>query len=401
VKTGPASVSPGGSITYTLTVTNNGPSTATAPVVSDMLPSDLGSPSTSSEQCAITLGVLACTSADLVSGATFVATVTGTAPAAGSLSNTATVSSETADPIPANNTSTWVTTVDGQADLQVVKTGPASVNAAGSISYTLTVTNNGPSTAAAPVVSDTLPLNLGSPSTSTPGCAITVGVLTCTSGDLADGATFVVTVSGTAPASGEVTNTAAVSSETADPIPANNTSTLVTAVTPQADLEIVKRGPATVDANRSITYTLTVTNHGPSTAVAPVVTDMLPGNLSAASTSTVGCAIGAGVLTCHLAELLDGGTFVATVTGMAPPSGTVMNTAAVTSATADPDLSNNSSAARSRVEPVVGRTGSSPPRRPAAPLPATGSDVIVLLNAAALLLAAGAVLLGLSRRRRA
>ena len=49
----------------------------------------------------------------------------------------------------------------------------------------LTVTNNGPSTAVAPTVSDTIPANLGSPSTSTAGCGITAGTLTCTLADMA------------------------------------------------------------------------------------------------------------------------------------------------------------------------------------------------------------------------
>src|SRR5207245_2475102 len=119
------------------------------------------SPSTPTAGCSIAAGVLTCTLADVANGGTFTATVTGTAPASGTLTNTATVSSPTADPVPANNTSTLITTVTPQADLQIVKTAPASVNAGGSLTYTLTVTNNGPSTATTPTISDTLPAGLG------------------------------------------------------------------------------------------------------------------------------------------------------------------------------------------------------------------------------------------------
>ncbi|MEY9998085.1 putative repeat protein (TIGR01451 family) [Streptomyces sp. V4I8] len=42
-------------------------------------------------------------------------------------------------------------------DLQVVKTGPASVMAGASFSYTITVTNNGPAASKGWTITDTLP----------------------------------------------------------------------------------------------------------------------------------------------------------------------------------------------------------------------------------------------------
>ena len=56
-------------------------------------------------------------------------------------------------------------------------TGPATYTPGTSAAYTLTVTNNGPSTAVAPMVSDTLPVGLGSRGPSTGGCAFTLGGL--------------------------------------------------------------------------------------------------------------------------------------------------------------------------------------------------------------------------------
>ena len=60
-------------------------------------------------------------------------TVVVTAPGAGrDLTNTVTVSvPSTADPNPANNTSSVITTVTASADLSIVKTGPATVVAGG------------------------------------------------------------------------------------------------------------------------------------------------------------------------------------------------------------------------------------------------------------------------------
>jgi uncharacterized repeat protein (TIGR01451 family) len=81
-----------------------------------------------------------------------------TAPAqATTLTNTASVSSTTADPDPTDNSDTATTTVTALADLSVVKTGPANVVAGGTVTYTLDVSNAGPSNAAALTVIDTLP----------------------------------------------------------------------------------------------------------------------------------------------------------------------------------------------------------------------------------------------------
>ncbi len=70
-----------------------------------------------------------------------------TAPAQpASLTNTATVSAATPDPAPATTPHRWSTTVTGSADLSVVKAGPATVVGRRPISYSLVVANAGPRT---------------------------------------------------------------------------------------------------------------------------------------------------------------------------------------------------------------------------------------------------------------
>src|SRR5213078_3348530 len=98
----------------------------------------------------------------LASGANLSYTVTVTAPATGTLVNVARADAATADPDTTNNNGSSaanrVTTAIGElADLAVTKTGPASVNALGAITYMLTALNNGPSPASAVAVTDTLP----------------------------------------------------------------------------------------------------------------------------------------------------------------------------------------------------------------------------------------------------
>ena len=64
------------------------------------------------------------------------------------------------DPDPANNVATDTTEIDQQANLEIVKTGPAAVVAGQTIAYTITVLNAGPSTATDVVVDDPPPADL-------------------------------------------------------------------------------------------------------------------------------------------------------------------------------------------------------------------------------------------------
>jgi hypothetical protein len=65
-----------------------------------------------------------------------------------SITNTATVTTDSFDSNPNNNTASVTTTVNARADLGVTNTGPATATAGTNLSYTVTVTNAGPSIAA-------------------------------------------------------------------------------------------------------------------------------------------------------------------------------------------------------------------------------------------------------------
>jgi uncharacterized repeat protein (TIGR01451 family) len=112
-------------------------------------------------------------------------------------------------------------------DLAIVKNGPATYGPGGAISYTLTVTNNGPGVSSGSIVSDTLPSALQNATTTTPQCSVTGQKLNCVFGQLAVGASFAINVSATvgAGASGTIANTAEVLGNERDPNLANNTST--------------------------------------------------------------------------------------------------------------------------------------------------------------------------------
>src|SRR5262249_56490155 len=96
-------------------------------------------------------------------------------------------------------------------------------------------------------------------------------------------ATF--TVSGTVPAdtTGQLTNTATVTPPVGvtDPVPGNNSATDTNPVGPQADLTISKvSSPDPYVPGAPLTYTIVVTNAGPSNVTDARVLDALPAPLA-------------------------------------------------------------------------------------------------------------------------
>jgi uncharacterized repeat protein (TIGR01451 family) len=128
------------------------------------------------------------------------------------------------------------------ADLAISKTdSPDPVASGGTLTYTLTVTNLGPSPAAVVLVNDPLPTGTTFVScvASFPGICSGPpvgmgGTVTASFGSIGSAgfATVVIMVNVTAPSGQTLTNTAGVTSSTPDPSPANNTDTEMTDVSP-------------------------------------------------------------------------------------------------------------------------------------------------------------------------
>ncbi|MCP3958924.1 MAG: DUF11 domain-containing protein, partial [bacterium] len=144
---------------------------------------------------------------------------------------------------------------------------------------------------------------------------------------------------------------------------------LAVTVQEQADLSITKTGTASAAAGAAVSYTLAVSNAGPSTATSVTVTDTLPASFGFTSASGTGWACGeaGGVVTCTRASSGVGAAPAITVNATAAPtfSGNYLNQATVSSATTDPDLSNNSDFAVTEVNgvpstPLGGEAGFSP-----------------------------------------
>jgi uncharacterized repeat protein (TIGR01451 family) len=100
----------GSDVTYTLTVTNGGPSVATGVTLTDTLPAGATLDSATGEVTPVN-GVLTFTIGDLAAGATVSFTIVVTPRAAGTLHNQASVSGDQSDPTPGDNSVTQITTV--------------------------------------------------------------------------------------------------------------------------------------------------------------------------------------------------------------------------------------------------------------------------------------------------
>src|SRR5206468_528309 len=209
----PDPVTPGGTLTYTITVSNAGPNAAASVTMNDPLPPQTtfqSMPTPAGWSCttpaAGSTGTVNCTTASLASAATATFTlgvqVSSAALDGSTISNTATVSSTTADSNTGNNSATATTTVRAQADLAITKTdSPDPVTPGGTLTYTITVSNAGPNAAASVTMNDPLPSQTTFQSMPTPAgwscttpAAGSTGIVNCTTASFASGATATFTL---------------------------------------------------------------------------------------------------------------------------------------------------------------------------------------------------------------
>jgi uncharacterized repeat protein (TIGR01451 family) len=118
-----------------------------------------------------------------------------------------------------------------------------------------------------------------------------------------------------------------------------------------ADLSIAKAdAPDPVTEGSDLTYTLTVTNNGPGAATGVTVTDDLPGDLAARSSSaSKGSCSGTTTVTCTLGDLASGASATVTIVIRPGSPGSITNTARVSGSQPDPNLANNSATQTTQV----------------------------------------------------
>jgi uncharacterized repeat protein (TIGR01451 family) len=207
-----------------------------------------------------------------------------------SINNTASVASTDLDPDTSNNFAEVEHQITDVADLGIVKTADATIVAGHDLTYTLNVTNNGPSAAQGVTVMDSLPAGVTFVSAvvtiGTGSCALDspAGLhLTCTLGNIASGESAQVVIvvhvdKATAP--GTLYNSACVTSQVFDNDNSNDCSSTTTTVIKEADLKITKtQSPVYAYRGNAITFTLVVENLGPGNVVGAHVVDNFTASL--------------------------------------------------------------------------------------------------------------------------
>jgi uncharacterized repeat protein (TIGR01451 family) len=379
-KSAPANVEAGNGLTYTLVWSAGGPSTAGTVTITDDLPAGTTFSSVNAPGFTCTTGgPIVCSASGVAAGSTgtiTIATTTDPTLASGTvLTNSASIAGDTIDNVPANNSGTSTTTITSSSDLALTKSGSAAV-AGGTTSWTLGYSAAGPSTAASVTVTDTLPAGTTATAVVAPGWTCTLGpTVTCTIASLAAGAsgTIVISADVDPAAIGPLMNSATIASAgTSDPNPANNTATSSTAVTTNADLGVtIGDSPDPVFPGSTLTYTVTVTKSGPSTATNATLTVVLgPQTTFNSISSNPGwsCTTGAAIVCTNPALAAPSTTFtIVTTTAGSFTTAAIVTTAQVMSSATDPNPANNSASATTaaqsfgQLDAVKSKSGGSAP----------------------------------------
>ena len=232
-------------VTYTLVVSNRGPYAATFVELTHELPNNLSlvSAATTQGTWAYFDGIIVYTLGTLATNASATVTLVANGMSTGTGNNLMRVVARELDLIPDNNQATLTTTVRPLADLSIGQTGPSSGYAGTNFVYLLNITNRGPSTATSVTVTDVIPEGASFVSAVNPGGSFSHsnGIVTVNISSLASNATRNIAIIVRPLTGGTVSNVASIRSAADEPNPSNNSASLVTTVTPAADLQCHNR----------------------------------------------------------------------------------------------------------------------------------------------------------------
>ena len=281
---GAESVLVGEPITYTVSVENQGPKEASARLNIALSGNNVSIQEISGDGCID----MTCSLGDIPVGTTKTVSITAKPTALEQLILTATVTTvipDIFDPIENNTAKVETLVTNKQADLGVSFTAVPATFLGKTITYSTTVTNNGPHQATGVIFTQELPtsVTLVSVPESSQGdqCVETDNVITCALGSINSGATATINVVVTPQSLGKLSSIASVNSSSFDPVQENNRVSLETEVKPQtADLAVTMSAtPPPVLVDNLLTLTVTVTNQGPDPAININIINHLPENV--------------------------------------------------------------------------------------------------------------------------
>jgi uncharacterized repeat protein (TIGR01451 family) len=222
--------------TYRVFVTNNGPSTANAVFLTNVIPvgADYVSASATRGSVSQTNGVVAWNITSLTSNQSANVSILMRAGIIGSINNSAIIASTNTDPIMANNTTEASVNSLPTADLALSASGPAGqVVVTSNLTYAITVTNRGPTFSSNVIVTTTLPPNtlyVGTTQSQGSG-GLVDGQFNASLGTIAQNGTATVNLTIQPLLEGSVTTSFAVAAGVLDPVSGNNTASVVSTIT--------------------------------------------------------------------------------------------------------------------------------------------------------------------------
>jgi len=356
----------GKQLTYTIQVRNNSSALATGVLVTDTMPAGVPFVSVSSTKgtCTRSGNILTCRIPSLAANASATIMLNVKPATPGTISNAATAVANEPESDPADNTSTESTTITASSDLKVTVTdGKTAIAAGQKDTYTIKVNNVGPSSVTGATMTDTFPgIFTGVTFTATQSGGAS-GFAASGTGNINDTVTMpagsVITYKATgkliSSAAGTLSNTATVAAPfgVSDPNTANNTATDSDTITFSADLKVtVNDGKTATVAGAKNTYTVIVSNNGPSNVSGAAINDSIPNTFTGVTytaTQSGGAAgfTAAGSGDIHNTVAMPAGskiTYKATGAISASATGSLANTATVSapSGVTDPNPANNS-----------------------------------------------------------
>jgi uncharacterized repeat protein (TIGR01451 family) len=295
----------GASVTYTLTVTNAGPSATGGVSVIDLLPAGVTFQSASASQGSYDAGSGAWTVGALGASASATLDILVRVDQAGVIDNAAEVAAANVvdpDSTPANGSTTEddnaAATITAQAvapppppppataDLEIVKsTSTTTATVGDTLTYAIVVTNEGPGTATNVAVLDQLPAGLQYRSATATAGSYDPNAGLWTIPSITAGTSASLTITTRVLTAGNVANTAQItSSDQPDPDGTSPSTATITVTGPPPTptrLSIKKTTrTATVKAGGTVVFTIVVRNIGTVPATNVVLTDCIPSGLS-------------------------------------------------------------------------------------------------------------------------
>jgi uncharacterized repeat protein (TIGR01451 family) len=332
---------------YTITVTNQGPEIASNVSVTSQLPAEVTYNATDSDnRCSESSGTITCQVGDSEVGASVQVPIHVIMPATtGEKSFTATVQSANTDSNSDNNTVTQpVAVIATQADLAITDAlaTPSTINVGDEFTYSITVVNNGTTTASGVTLTTQLPPQINYLA-DTANCTSAPPKITCEIGDMAISATQAITITAKASQTGtNILTPFSITSTTPDQNDNDNSKTvLINAITGfTADFVVtVDDGGQTVLLGNSMSYTIIVANNGNSDAPAELKVSLGGENVTVNSVKGTNCGSGTN-FTCTFETVAVGENETVVVEATPTMVGNLVLTAEVTTTAFDPSLPN-------------------------------------------------------------